>query len=361
MDKLAPQYCDLNLHNTTLETVDRAYSEIERLDIMNAFLNSFNVFYTGYRPISRSNLKLANIDAVFNLTQSSISFDRPTDPNPFSFCDIAGGPGGFIQYMQYRRPRSIGYAITLRGNKVTDWFEPMLKMNQLKISYGVDRTGDLITNYQSFIQFVQTDRSGQGVTLVTADGSIDQPDITKKEADNMDLILCELGLGVTLAAVGGSFTCKLFGTVSGVMADALYLLSIAFEKICMIKPISSRPGSYEKYLVCISKRPNADRVIEIFATVNQRIVEGRTRAENPNKNGPNVTSILDSLPLAFENWLIEVNNAQLIRLNQFVSYVLKAIEEGEAYMPVINRYQILTYWNIPPEGEKIDFKANLQV
>ena len=69
--------------------------------------------------MSRAGVKLANIDAVYQLNGSlanifSLQSEAPnTYTTPLTFCDIAGGPGAFSEYIFWRNPSSSGYGITL--------------------------------------------------------------------------------------------------------------------------------------------------------------------------------------------------------------------------------------------------------
>ncbi|CAN0429179.1 unnamed protein product, partial [Scytosiphon promiscuus] len=49
---------------------------------------------------------------------------------------------------------------------------------------------------------------------------------------------------------GGSFVCKLFECWTESTAALVYLLHRKFRRIAIIKPITSRPASGERYLVC---------------------------------------------------------------------------------------------------------------
>ena len=52
--------------------------------------------------INRAAVKLANCDAIFNFTEAKGGSLLPFGDKNLIFCDLAGGPGGFTQYIQYR-------------------------------------------------------------------------------------------------------------------------------------------------------------------------------------------------------------------------------------------------------------------
>lgn len=66
------------------------------------------------------------------------------------------------------------------------------------------------------------------------------------------LILSEILSALYVLRKGGNFICKLFGTTYKTTQKVLFLLIYQkFEKFCIVKPITSRPASAERYLICI--------------------------------------------------------------------------------------------------------------
>lgn len=71
---------------------------------------------------------------------------------------------------------------------------------------------------------------------------------------NFQLIVCEVAAALALLRNGGSFVLKLFGFQMDVTKCVLRYLFTSFERMVAIKPISSRPASAERYLVCTGFR-----------------------------------------------------------------------------------------------------------
>ena len=49
---------------------------------------------------------------------------------------------------------------------------------------------------------------------------------------------------------GGTFVCKIFDTLENVTVSLISLLHESFGRIAVVKPITSRPASSERYVVC---------------------------------------------------------------------------------------------------------------
>ena len=125
--------------------------------------------------LNRAAVKLANIDAVFKLTgyvQNPLSFQVDDVEERFVFCDVAGGPGGFTEYLQWRRPNSKGFGITLNSpsrNSSTDWNTGRIDMERFNIVNGSDGTGNHYTNRMDFVDTIRY-RSAGGADLTMDDG-----------------------------------------------------------------------------------------------------------------------------------------------------------------------------------------------
>src|SRR5579872_1804532 len=67
--------------------------------------------------MNRAAIKLANMDAIYGFTGHQTGLALLTVPEKITYCDVAAGPGGFTEYLQWRAPSSIGYGMTLKGIK----------------------------------------------------------------------------------------------------------------------------------------------------------------------------------------------------------------------------------------------------
>ncbi|KAF7997281.1 hypothetical protein HCN44_005558 [Aphidius gifuensis] len=115
--------------------------------------------------------------------------------------------------------------------------------------FGVDNTGDLmkLNNLDGLIE-----RVGDDVMLVTADGSIncmDSPD--EQELVVSHLHYCETIAALNILNIGGSYLLKLFTIFEHQTICLIYLLSCTFKRIIFNKPVTSKEGNSEIYLICL--------------------------------------------------------------------------------------------------------------
>lgn len=98
---------------------------------------------------------------------------------PLYFCDVCAGPGGFSEYVLWRKQwRAKGFGMTLKGDsdfKLSDflagapeYFEPYYGVN------GVNGDGDVTksANLKEFQKFVVAQTNHLGVHFMMADGVI---------------------------------------------------------------------------------------------------------------------------------------------------------------------------------------------
>lgn len=313
--------------------------------------------------MNRAAVKLANIDALYNLTQVEKDPLIPTYRGPFTFGDIAAGPGGFTQYLLWRRPEAQGIGMTLKPSAKEshlDWDRRHLDLKRFKITYGADGTGNLYTNWTSFVNEVLTTHK-QGLDLVTADGGFDVESIQPKPGEksiekstenyarqeflSSRLIICELLTAINVLKVGGIAMIKVFDTVTSLSAQVVYLAAICSESISLIKPISSRPANSERYLVLHGLRDYdvTEKITELLETANNSYIE--------DSNVVNLFS--NQLPREFTRWL-KSNNDLSINRQLDVSNDILSVLDGEEYTPQpVNLQRAFVVWNIPdnPRGK----------
>ena len=89
------------------------------------------------------------------------------------------------------------------------------------------------------------------VDLVVADGGFDeQRNSAQQEALAQKLVASQAAAALELLRPGGTFVIKMFGCQTAEMRDLVRYISVHFDRLVLLKPISSRPASAERYLVC---------------------------------------------------------------------------------------------------------------
>jgi 23S rRNA U2552 (ribose-2'-O)-methylase RlmE/FtsJ len=294
--------------------------------------------------IDRAGLKLANIDALYRLSGHVHSYAKYYSNHPFTYCDLAGAPGAFTQYMQFRLPLSEGYGISIRSPKsFLNWRTDALNLDRFHISNGDDGTGNLFTNWQHFPSWVKS-KEGDGVDLAMADGSVDiadeRADSYRQEYLNSGLLLVEALTALLVCREGGNFLLKVFDTVTEFSAQLLCLLSCCFERICLFKPVTSRPANAERYLICWGRRGEGAIApyLQVLTQAAHRITPSTYLA----------TLYSQPMPAEFIAWLRGENDRYL----RFRAEATAAIVEHRT-PPPIDIQKVPIVFNLPDKPEPI--------
>lgn len=297
---------------------------------------------------NRAGIKIANTDAVFHLT-GDFSFGSPRVFDKLTFADIAAGPGAFTQYIQWRCPNSFGFGMTLK-HKTLDWDFNIIDPERFEAYYGKGNKGDLYEDAEDFVSLL--DSKGK-VDLITSDGgfdlSNDKQKMRKQEYVSSRLFLSQVlvGVGGTKQSgngtkKGGSFVVKLFDTNTLFSFQVIYLISQCFDKVCIFKPISSRPANAERYLVATGRNDN-EYVYDILTKVHRSYDQSF------------VSSIFDDpLPDTFVTWIERQNKRSLDRQLSTTKLILEYMKK-EPEQKAVNKfiYKVYPLWCIPgPQNPK---------
>eukprot|EP00005_Dracoamoeba_jomungandri_P002993 CAMPEP_0174257482 /NCGR_PEP_ID=MMETSP0439-20130205/6609_1 /TAXON_ID=0 /ORGANISM="Stereomyxa ramosa, Strain Chinc5" /LENGTH=397 /DNA_ID=CAMNT_0015340577 /DNA_START=27 /DNA_END=1217 /DNA_ORIENTATION=- len=199
---------------------------------------------------NRAAVKLANLDQMFNLV--------PRAPDHvLYFADICAGPGGFTEYILYRKKlKAKGFGFTLKGD--CDWklgkFNRESPTDNFEINYGRDGTGNIFIseNIRCFAELIDKRTDGKGVELVTGDGgfAVETGKENFQEEQMKQLIMCQILMAFTILQKGGNFVLKVFDCFTPFTVGLICILYYHFENVCVITPYTSRPANSERYLVC---------------------------------------------------------------------------------------------------------------
>ncbi|KRX21674.1 MAGUK p55 subfamily member 5 [Trichinella nelsoni] len=233
---------------------------------------------------NRAAIKLANLDALvdFQLTDpkdadgNSIVPNVAEYPELFYFADVCSGPGGFTEYVLWKRGwNAHGFGMTLRNDcdfrldKFTASSPVMFEA--FYGEDGIDGDGDITkgNNLESFSNFVLKNTDQKGVHLFMADGgfSVVGEEILQ-EVLSKRIYLCQSLCGLLVLRKGGTFLCKFFDTFTPFTVDLICLLWHCFDKLTLHKPHSSRPGNSEKYVIGIGFRGNCKQISDYLIKAN---------------------------------------------------------------------------------------------
>ena len=211
------------------------------------------------QPLSRSYFKLVELWRLVNLPTWIAPLVRRD--GGLLTAHAAEGPGGFIEACTVLSKRQ-GWdfkqstAITLRSDakKIPGWRKAqafLASYPQILIHDGADGTGDILktVNQDAYVETVRRAHPG-GVHVYTADGGFDfSGDYNAQEDAIFPLLVAEALLGLRVLTKGGVLIIKCFDTTEQQTLDLIWLLTRAFREWRVVKPLTSRTGNSERYII----------------------------------------------------------------------------------------------------------------
>ena len=205
------------------------------------------------KPLSRSFFKLIEILTDMNYSRYLPVNKATRQLTSFHFAE---GPGGFIEAILYLRRSKFDkyYGMTLinkKNNSIPGWNKAknfISENNTVHIENGVTNDGNIL-NTDNLKYCYKKYKSS--CDLVTGDGGFDfTKDFNNQEVASLKLALAQIVGAISCQKKNGWFILKVFDTLTQGSIDLLYLLSILYNNIIIVKPNTSRQANSEKYIVC---------------------------------------------------------------------------------------------------------------
>ena len=278
----------------------------ELYEIYRGFVNPYTLINTNYEIgqyihkvtgiITRTlpDLKPKELSrAYFKMWE--IIFEKellPDSSKPIICANIAEAPGGFIQaIINYRKINANGrtsrnvnqvnknyknkyIAISLkehsnRNNSESESkpqgpsfesYKPHIKefmqkyKNNLKIltiSYGNQNYNDGDLNKLANIKAYAKLFSNKKADFATGDGGVPDldDDASLNELNTTHLIYNEIVTALSVQALRGNFVLKIFTIWTRPMLELIYLISMFYDTVEIVKPVTSKITSYERYII----------------------------------------------------------------------------------------------------------------
>uniref|UniRef100_A0A7E5A1U6 Cap-specific mRNA (nucleoside-2'-O-)-methyltransferase 1 n=1 Tax=Panagrellus redivivus TaxID=6233 RepID=A0A7E5A1U6_PANRE len=336
---------------------------------------------------NRAAVKMANMDKVFEWGLSQ-EYDetkrhslRPLAPPNVStnslgresemwyFADVCAGPGGFSEYLLWRKAyyNCKGFGFTLKGD--CDFkLDKFLAASACYFDtyYGPHDDGDVYNpeNLIALEKYVKNGTDHKGVHLVTCDGGFSVAGKENiQEILSKRLYLCQFIVGLALnrvsdeSSAGGNFVCKLFDLFTPFSVGLVYLMYLAFRKISLHKPVTSRPANSERYIY-------AEGLTEFGATiVKDHLVEVNKKLDSFKAQGKEAEcDVMEVVPLdliknddEFMRYIVDHNESlikkQTLYLDKYLSFAKNRgrqdLDQGKI------REAALEYWELPNIDRKV--------
>nr|XP_023021748.1 cap-specific mRNA (nucleoside-2'-O-)-methyltransferase 1 isoform X2 [Leptinotarsa decemlineata] len=354
-------FCDKEVLLNVLKAKD-IYDELDENELKKARARS-NPFETikSVFFMNRAALKIANIDAVTDFMFSNIDKDEyhKDHKGPFYFADVCAGPGGFTQYILWRKEWFFkGFGLTLKGEhdfNMNDYVCPSHVCFQPL--YGKEEDGNVCSpeNIEDFKNKVLHATDNQGVHFMMSDGGFSvEGNENLQEILSKNIYICQCVVALEIIRTHGHFVTKLFDTFTPFSVGLLYLMYKCFKKVTILKPNTSRPANSERYLICSSlkKSPSTENIKNYLKDIVNRLWDIKDKSD---------VDILEIVPLCilkedqdFYRYIYETNRRLGIRqtmgLEKLATFChnksLVEIRQQEC------RTECLRFWNIPDEPKE---------
>jgi len=266
------------------------------------------------------------------------------DPLPphSAFFDICGGPGAFSQLLldKYSEFRA-GYGMTLRVPMTSSndyWYKILETHSRFHILWGADDQGDVYVpeNLDSAVSAVKDER----VSVVVSDGGFKIQKLDDKHMENLQelfsgrIVLAEFCLCLLIAAEKAHFVVKLFDSFSNLTVSLIYIATLVFEEVYIVKPLKSRIVNSERYLAAKRRRPESEvtkfctqLLKDVHKSIYQYSMEHPEGHYSPNSVVPMEALHQDNV---FMRCIIDMNNELATKQAAALKQVMDAAEPDYA-------------------------------
>tara|TARA_B100000900_G_C20508274_1_gene686847 strand:- start:26 stop:1195 length:1170 start_codon:yes stop_codon:yes gene_type:complete len=316
--------------NKEKNKIDAIYEKNSKLwDDLKKFSNEYEFVYTSsygsfknisnIYPISRSYFKLWEILHDFDLI--NIKNDEF-----FISCHLAEGPGGFIECLykyiikyitdNFRNIKIYGSTLLSDNSSIPKW---KLKKNiqehfNLILNYSLDDSGDLYDINE--VNKLITKIGKHNCNLITADGGFDfSNNYNHQEKDFMNLFISEAYIMLNLLKNNGNGIIKIYDIYSKNSIKIMYIISLFFEKIYIIKPLTSRPANSEKYILCYRYKNFSES--KIYFNIFETIIQDKDLNHLNNDKVAVEYNFIEKI-LEYNRWYTE---RQISYINKTIKYI----------------------------------------
>ena len=333
--------------NKEKNKIDAIYEKNSKLwDDLKKFSNEYEFVYTSsygsfknisnIYPISRSYFKLWEILHDFDLI--NIKNDEF-----FISCHLAEGPGGFIECLykyiikyitdNFRNIKIYGSTLLSDNSSIPKW---KLKKNiqehfNLILNYSLDESGDLYDINE--VNKLITKIGKHNCNLITADGGFDfSNNYNHQEKDFMNLFISEAYIMLNLLKNNGNGIIKIYDIYSKNSIKIMYIISLFFEKIYIIKPLTSRPANSEKYILCYRYKDFSES--KIYFNIFETIIQDKDLNHLNNDKVAVEYNFIEKI-LEYNRWYTE----------RQISYINKTIKYIDDYNNNIDKNYLIKLYN----------------
>ncbi len=280
------------------------------------------------RPICRSYFKIWEINEIYNII--------PKCKEPIVTTTLCEAPGSFCQaIIHYRKSiltvddlkKDIINGISLKEgtNYHTKWKNfPEKELIKFNNYFGdpdnINHNGD-ITNPEIIKSFIK--QIGRNSILVTADGGLEisTKDENYKEQIHFSLFFNEILIALSIQKSGGDFILKIYDILTLPTLQLIYLLTLLYEKVEIIKPQTTRQTNSEKYVICKNFKNISTKYLNELHNISKKMW---------NMTGSYIRSIFENnyIDKNFKKYIENINMSQIPHQINKIEEALSLLENS---------------------------------
>lgn len=376
----------IHANKNKMEILSQFENKKKVFRVMNPFESHIDNYNQSISEVSKTYFDIKNgkpdilSRGFYKLWEILFMFDLiDINQDNFISAHLAEGPGSFIQATMFFRDKFSKkskndkyYAVTLHSED-TDGYVPDLEKNfvdyysnEKPLRFVLHKTypkqvarqlknkdnGDL-TDPKTLKLF--GGQMKEKADFITADGGFNWENENTQEQEAFRLIFSQILAAVKIQRKNGSFVCKFFETYTKTSIKFISILEQFYNKVCVIKPLLSRPSNSEKYFVCMDFKFNdSDNDYKNMIKKLDKIHQQSHKNNNLN--------LVDIFPkyepskelleyIVYVN--IEIANNQFKSLNEIVEFINSQNYYGDIYQMrrdlqiLANKYWISKFYPNP--------------
>ena len=224
----------------------------------NKYNSKINKYFNPYHFMSDKICKKYNIQicsiGFLKFIELIETFNLIDKKKIINYCDNACLPGGFIfafHYKAFLKKKKINWVANslFNNNSIKDYYN-LFKSYPQNFIMG-DTNGD-ITNFDTLTTIIKNvlKKFKNGVDIYSSDGGFEFKNYCNEENEYSKLLLSQIYLGLNILSKNGSMIIKLFTFLNDETIHLIGILSYLFEKVYIVKPLTSKSYNSEAYISC---------------------------------------------------------------------------------------------------------------
>lgn len=269
-------------------------------------------------------IELANLDTLFELTPSTQTLLNYMEGGAYLSGVLGDYEGGFIEYLNFRFPN--GLIVTLsEKNRTNPAIRELIKGNQYLPIMGDNLNGDIESNWDNYIRFIQSNYS-QGLDFYSI-----------LDSSTFKIIITQVYIALKTLKLGRNMVIRVNDLIEEKYIDLLYLLTKIFQKVYIIKPSTSNPLTAEKYIICKYLLEKKNLVLDIFP----KIMDNKIQSFIIKKD----VETIDKINVLNDELLLDqIESSQTVK--DYLDGKSPNIESYDLNLPLI-------IWNLPSSRNQI--------